>query len=162
MNISFFSCPRLHQIPGQESCLSQPSASHQSTHGTHTDIHTHTHKACPEISVLESDSILMTPIKDTSHMFLASLVAHLVKNLNRRSRFNPWVRKIPWKGDRPPIPVFLGFPGGSDSKESACNVGDLGSIPGLERSPGGGHGNPLQYSCLENPRGQRSWAQLTN
>ena len=45
---------------------------------------------------------------------------------------------------------------GSDSKESACNVGDLGSIPGLRRSPGGGHGNPLQYSCLENPQGQRS------
>ena len=45
---------------------------------------------------------------------------------------------------------------GSDSKESACNVGDLGSIPGLGRSPGGGHGNPLQYSCLENPQGQRN------
>ena len=47
--------------------------------------------------------------------------------------------------------VFMGFPGGSDGKESACNVGDLGLIPGLGRSPGGGHGNPLQYSCLENP-----------
>ena len=41
------------------------------------------------------------------------------------------------------------FPGGSDSKASACNVGDLGSIPGLGRSPGEGNGNPLQYSCLE-------------
>ena len=49
-----------------------------------------------------------------------------------------------------------GFPAGSDGKESACNVGDLGSNPGLGRSPGGGHGNPLQYSCLENPHGQRS------
>ena len=48
------------------------------------------------------------------------------------------------------------FPAGSDSKESACNVGDLGLIPGLGRSPGGGHGNPLQYSCLENPHGQKS------
>ena len=47
--------------------------------------------------------------------------------------------------------VFLGFSGGSDSKESACNAGELGSILGLERSPGGGHGNPLQCSCLENP-----------
>ena len=46
--------------------------------------------------------------------------------------------------------------GGSDGKESACNSEDLGSIPGLGRSPGGGHGNPLQYSCLENPQGQRS------
>ena len=52
--------------------------------------------------------------------------------------------------------LSLGFPGGSDSKDSACNVGDTGSIPGLGRSPGGGHGNPLQYSCLENPRGKRS------
>ena len=51
-----------------------------------------------------------------------------------------------------------GFPGGSDSKESACNAGDLGSIPGLGRSPGEGNGNPLQYSCLENPHGQRSLA----
>ena len=49
-----------------------------------------------------------------------------------------------------PIPVSLGFSGSSDSKESACNVGDPASIPGLGRSPGGGHGNPLQYSCLEN------------
>ena len=47
-------------------------------------------------------------------------------------------------------------PGGSYSKESACNVGDLGSIPGLRRSPGGGHKNPFQCSCLENPHGQRS------
>ena len=46
-------------------------------------------------------------------------------------------------------------PGGSNGKESACNAGDLGSIPGLGRSPGGGHGNPLQYACLENPHGQR-------
>ena len=50
----------------------------------------------------------------------------------------------------------MGFPGGSDGKESASNVGDLGSIPGLGRSARGGHGNPLQYSCLENPHGQRS------
>ena len=50
------------------------------------------------------------------------------------------------------------FPGASDGKESTCNVGDLGSLPGLGRSPGGGHGNPLQYSCLENPHGQRSLA----
>ena len=46
--------------------------------------------------------------------------------------------------------MFLGFPGGSDGKESTCNAGDLGSIPGLERSPGGGKGYPLQYSGLEN------------
>ena len=50
----------------------------------------------------------------------------------------------------------LGFPGGSDSKEFTCNARDLGSIPGLGRSPAGGHGNPLQYSSLENPHGQKS------
>ena len=53
---------------------------------------------------------------------------------------------MPWRRDRLPNPVFLGFPGGSDGKESACHVEDLGSIPGLGRSPGAGHGNPLQYS----------------
>ena len=52
--------------------------------------------------------------------------------------------------------ALKGFSGGSGSKESVFNTGDLGSIPGLGRSPGGGHGNPLQYSCLENPHGQRS------
>ena len=52
------------------------------------------------------------------------------------------------------------FPGGSDGKESACNVGDLGLIFGLGRSPGGGHGNPLQYPFLENPHGWRSLAGL--
>ena len=49
-----------------------------------------------------------------------------------------------------------GFPGGSDGKESFCNVGDLGLIPGLGIPPGEGNGNPFQYSCLENPHGQRS------
>ena len=51
---------------------------------------------------------------------------------------------------------FKDFPGGSDGKESACNAGDLGLIPELGSSPGGGHGNPLKYSCLENPHGQKS------
>ena len=50
---------------------------------------------------------------------------------------------------------LLGLPGGSDGKESTCNVEDLSSIPGLGRSPGGGHGNPLQDSCLHNSHGQR-------
>ena len=51
-----------------------------------------------------------------------------------------------------------GFPGGSPGKESACDAGDPGLIPGLGRSPGGKHGNPLQYSRLKNPCGQRSLA----
>ena len=69
--------------------------------------------------------------------------------------------------------TVMGFPGGSNGKESACSVGDLGSIPGLGRSPGGGNGNPLQYSCLENStdreawmatahRISQSWTQLSN
>ena len=52
----------------------------------------------------------------------------------------------------------MGFPASSEGKEFTCNVGDLGLIPGLGRSTGRGHGNPLQYSCLENPHGQRSLA----
>ena len=68
-----------------------------------------------------------------------------------------WVGKFPWRSGRLPTPVFLGFPGGSDGKESACNAGDLDSIPGLGRSPGGGHGQPFQHreTGLKNPYGQR-------
>ena len=53
--------------------------------------------------------------------------------------------------------TFLGLPGGSDGKESACNVGDLGSIPGLGRSPGEGNGYSHQYSCLENSMDRGAW-----
>ena len=53
-------------------------------------------------------------------------------------------------------PLQWGFAGGSDHEESTCNAGDLDSIPGSGGSLGGGHGSPLQYSCLENPHGQRS------
>ena len=72
-------------------------------------------------------------------------------------QLNSCVAKFPWRRNRSPTPVFLGFPGGSDSKESTCNVGALGSIPGLGRSPGGGHGNPLQYSCRANPMDRGAW-----
>ena len=94
------------------------------------------------------------------HYSWASLVVQLVNNPLQCSKpqFNSWVRKICWRRNRLPTPVFLGFPGGSVGKESACNAGDLDSIPGLGRLLGGGHGNPLQYSCLENPHGQRSLA----
>ena len=55
----------------------------------------------------------------------------------------------------------MGFPGGSKVKASACNAGDLCSIPGLGRSPGGGNGNPLQCSCLENPMDRGAcWATV--
>ena len=61
-----------------------------------------------------------------------------------------WVGQIRWRSDRLPTPVFLGFPGGSDGKESACKVEDLGSTPGLGRSPVEGNGYPRHYSGLEN------------
>ena len=74
-----------------------------------------------------------------------------------RPWFNFWIEKIPWRRNRLPTTVFLGFPGGSDGKEYACSTRDLGSIPGLGRSPGGGHDNLLQYSCLENPMDRGTW-----
>ena len=58
--------------------------------------------------------------------------------------------------------LLLGFPGGSDDKESASNVGDPGSIPGLGRSPGEGNGNPLQYSCLENSMDRGAWQDMVH
>ena len=102
---------------------------------------------------------------------LSQQVAQLVRNLPAiwRPQFDSWVGKIPWRRDRPPTPVLLGFPGGSADKESACSAGDLGSIPGLGRSPGEGNGYPLQYSDLENyldcgPWGRRvghDWTTFT-
>ena len=84
----------------------------------------------------------------------ASLVTQLVKNHLQCGRppLGSWVGKIPWKRDRLPTPVFLGFPDGSDGKESACNAGDLGSIPGLG-CLGEGNGYPPQYSGQENSMG---------
>ena len=65
----------------------------------------------------------------------ASLIAQLVKNplAVQETQFDSWVRKIPWRRDRLPTPVLLGFPGGSDGKEFTCNVGDLGWEGPLEK-----------------------------
>ena len=68
--------------------------------------------------------------------------------------FNRCIKSL-WQ-DSAPI-YDLNFPGGSEDKASACNAGDPGSIPGLRRSPGEGNGNPLQYSCLENPMDRGAW-----
>ena len=62
-----------------------------------------------------------------------------------RPQFKSWVGKFLWRRDSLPTAVFLGFPGGSDSKESTCNAENLGLIPGLGRFPGEGNGYPLQY-----------------
>ena len=80
-----------------------------------------------------------------------------------RSRFWPWSHRTKNQGDGETVFIFmslskiLDFPGGSDGKEFACNAGDTGSIPGLGISPGGGHGNPLQCSCMENPMDRGAW-----
>ena len=82
----------------------------------------------------------------------ASPIAQLVKNLPAMQETLVQFlgqKDAPGKG-RPPTPVFWGIPCGSAGKESTCKVGDLGSIPGLGRSPGEGKGYPLQYSGLEN------------
>ena len=78
-------------------------------------------------------------------------------------QFDFWVRKIPWRRERLPTPVFLGFPCGWASKESACNSGDLGSIPGLGRSPGEGEGYPTsvfwsgEFHGLYSLWGRKEW-----
>ena len=94
---------------------------------------------------------------------LASLAAQLVKNPLAMQEISVQFlgQKIHWRGNRLPVLVYLRFPGGSPDNESACNVGDLGSIPGLGRSPGEGKGYPLQYPGLENSmdRGTR-WDSL--
>ena len=90
-----------------------------------------------------------------SHIFCLRSLCHVAQLIRirlqcRRPRFDSWDGKIRWRRDRLLTPVFLGFPGGSAGKESTCNAGDLGSIPGLGRSPGEGNGYPVQYSGLEN------------
>ena len=93
-------------------------------------------------------NVLRTQVFSTSILLLVQLVKNLPAK--QENQFDSWVGKIHCRSDRLPTPVFLGLPGGSDGKEFACNAGDLGSIPRLGRTPRGGHGNPLQYSGLEN------------
>ena len=79
-----------------------------------------------------------TKFKSCFSLRLPGIISQLVKNLPaaQETLVQFRVRKIRWRRDRLPIPVFLGFPCGSSDKESVCNAGDLGSIPGLGRSPG--------------------------
>ena len=89
----------------------------------------------------------------------ASLVAQLVKNppAMQRPPFCSWVRKVPWRRGRLPTPVFWGFPGDSDVKESSYNMGVLDSDPCVRKIPGGGTGYPLEHSGLENPMHRGAW-----
>ena len=91
--------------------------------------------------------------------FLNSSLSDLQKELVQKTRDQAGMNKTGviifffW-----PYPTACGgFPGGSVGKESTCNAGDPGLIPGWGRSPGEGNGNPLQYSCLENPRDRGAW-----
>ena len=86
--------------------------------------------------------------KEIFLLIAASLIAQLVKNTPAmlETRFDSWVRKIHWRREKLPTPVFLDFPCGSGGQISACSSGDLGLIPVLGRFPGEGIVYPLQYS----------------
>ena len=98
------------------------------------------------------------------------MIAQLVKNppAVQETWFHSWVEKIRWRKDSLPTPVFLGFSCGPAGKESTCNMGDLGSVPGPGRSPGEGKGDLLQYSwaslvaqLVKNPSAmQETWVQF--
>jgi len=79
--------------------------------------------------------------------------------INRTTRSEG--RKWGWS-NRQDLDQAMGFPGGSDGKESACNAGDVGSIPGLGRSHGKGNGYPLQYSCQENLMDRGAWQAIAH
>ena len=68
---------------------------------------------------------------------------------------HPYYLHVPWE-------VLVSLPGGSVIKNLPANAGDVGSVPGSGRSPGGGHGNPLPCSCLENPMGRGTWQAMVH
>ena len=109
----------------------------------------------------------------TAHLPSATSLSRALHVLRRDSRIKSihpdaqvksmpsWALHSHWLPPSPSefsgIKSWLGFPGGSVGKASACDAGDLGSIPGSGRCPGEGNGNPLQYSCLWNPMDRRAW-----
>ena len=92
-------------------------------------------------------------------MVRASLIDQLVKNppAIQETPVDSWVGKIFWRRDRLPTPIFLGVPGGSDSKEFTCNAGELDLIPGLGRYPGEGNSFLFQCSGPENSIDKEAW-----
>ena len=82
---------------------------------------------------------------------------HGVQYQTKKSQYIQFLKNQNVKTFKRGVVVYRGFPGGSDGEESACNAGDPGLIPGLERSPGEGNGNPLQCSCLENSMDRGAW-----
>ena len=115
-------------------------------------------KPCLTLCDLMDCSTLGLPVFDYLPVFPQTLVPWIHLQCGR-PWFDSWVRKIHWRRVRIPTPVFLGFPCGSDGKESTCNAEDLSSIPELGRSPGGRRGNPFlvflpgEYSWTEMPGG---------
>ena len=106
------------------------------------------------LGFLNQKKLIKSHTRNSSKGLLGILL--LEEGVRTSNSFPSSLLEAEWVGSLYRVRVGMGFPGGSNGKECACNVRDLGSIPGLGRSPGGGHGNPLQYSCLENPHGQRS------
>ena len=122
-------------------------------------------------SILPPHLAAFSELHTLSYGFPDSSVGKKIRLQCRRPRFDSWVGKICWRRDRLPTPVFLGFPYGSAGKESTCNAGGLGSIPGMGRSPEEGKSYPLQYSGLENSmdcivhgvqRVRHDWATFTS
>ena len=113
------------------------------------------------------NSYLVESVKLLSHIRLFTIpwtVAYQGSFIHRifQARVLEWVaisfsRGSSQPGDRTQVSCIAGIPGGSDGTESACDAGDLGLISGLGRSLGEGSGNPLQYSCLENPMNRAAW-----
>ena len=101
----------------------------------------------------------LLPLQTDVGNLWVSPIAQLVKNPTAMQetliQFLSW--EVPLAKGSATHSSILGLPFWLRCKESTCNAGDLGSITGLGRSPGGGHGNPVQYSCLENPHGWRSF-----
>ena len=101
-------------------------------------------QSCPTLATPQTAAYQAPPPMGYSRQEYWSGVPLFSPHLQyRRPQFDSWVGKFPEKRDRLPTPVFMAFPGGSDSKESTCNAGDLGLVPGLERSPGEVNGYPL-------------------
>ena len=105
------------------------------------------------ISYSDAEDILSPDVLSPSYVFCSRGVTEDAEDIGK-----PVLSSMAHKGCELVQPLRkVGFPGGSEDKASACKAGDPGSIPGLGRSPGEGNGNPLQYSCLENPMDREAW-----
>ena len=112
----------------------------------------------PQEQCAQMDPHMLGLLKTLPHMSKCPRRGPLVANSNDFISLASDSRKAVQRVEQcPPSTPLKGFPGGSDGKESACNTGNPGSIPGLGRYPGEGNGCPLQYSCLENSKDRGAW-----